>query len=59
MLALAAYNAGEGNVDKWIDEGRDRGSRDIPFPETREYIKRVIDARGGLRPPVPATSSAL
>ena len=20
--------------------------RDIPFPETREYIKRVIDARG-------------
>ncbi|MFL5843819.1 MAG: lytic transglycosylase domain-containing protein [Solirubrobacteraceae bacterium] len=45
VLALAAYNAGGGNVDKWLEEGRTR-VRDIPFPETREYVKRVIDARG-------------
>jgi soluble lytic murein transglycosylase len=45
VLALAAYNGGEGNVDKWLDEGRTRVS-EIPFPETREYVKRVIDARG-------------
>jgi soluble lytic murein transglycosylase-like protein len=32
-------------VDKWLAEGRTR-VRDIPFPETREYVKRVIDARG-------------
>jgi soluble lytic murein transglycosylase len=45
VLALAAYNGGPGNVDQWLREGRTR-VRDIPFPETREYIKRVIDARG-------------
>jgi soluble lytic murein transglycosylase len=45
VLALAAYNAGGGNVDKWLAEGRTR-VRDIPFPETREYVKRVLDARG-------------
>jgi soluble lytic murein transglycosylase len=45
VLALAAYNAGGGNVDRWVAEGRTR-VRDIPFAETREYIKRVIDARG-------------
>ena len=43
-LALAAYNGGEGNVDRWIREGRSRVSQ-IPFPETRAYIKRVLDAR--------------
>ena len=40
-LALAAYNAGEGNVAKWIEEKRDT----IPFPETDEYIKRVRNAK--------------
>jgi len=44
VLALAAYNGGPGNVDRWLAEGRTR-VRDIPFPETREYVKRVIDAR--------------
>jgi soluble lytic murein transglycosylase len=39
-LALAAYNAGQANVDGWIAEGEDIG-----FPETREYVDEVFDAR--------------
>ena len=47
-LALAAYNGGEGNVDRWIHEGRSRVSQ-IPFAETRAYIRRVIDAAAQYR----------
>jgi soluble lytic murein transglycosylase len=48
-LVLAAYNAGEGNVDKWIVRARAQGkSLDIdaiPFGETRSYVTKVMDAR--------------
>jgi soluble lytic murein transglycosylase len=39
-LALAAYNAGQANVDEWIAE--DKG---IEFPETRQYVDEVMDLR--------------
>jgi soluble lytic murein transglycosylase len=48
-LVLAAYNAGEGNVDKWIARARARDKAldisAIPFGETRSYVTKVLDAR--------------
>ncbi len=54
ILALAAYNAGEGKVDEWWREAADRGERfkvadHIPFPETRAYVGKVLDARRAYR----------
>lgn len=44
-LVLAAYNAGSGNVRKWLaDESISRNGvtlDNIPFTETKEYIKKV------------------
>jgi len=41
--ALAAYNAGSGNVDGWLeDAGTTKLGDDIPFPETERYVKRVL-----------------
>jgi soluble lytic murein transglycosylase len=50
LLALAAYNAGEGKVDEWYREASARGedfegATHIPFPETRNYVERVFEAR--------------
>jgi soluble lytic murein transglycosylase len=39
--ALAAYNAGPGNADKWGGSGLNVS--DIPFPETRAYVEEVLD----------------
>src|SRR5215218_2514097 len=54
VLAIAAYNAGEGRVDKWIFDARHRGeafdhARHIPFPETRHYVEQVLEMRGRYR----------
>jgi soluble lytic murein transglycosylase len=53
VLALAAYNGGMGNVDRWVADARARGKQldaaDIPFPETRAYVGRVLDARRDYR----------
>ena len=50
-LAVASYNAGAGNVRKWINAyGDPRGQVDmirwieaIPFSETKGYVQRVIE----------------
>lgn len=46
ILAFAAYNAGLGNVDKWIEEGvisdDGKGVENIPFPETNMYVRKII-----------------
>ena len=44
-VALSAYNAGSGNVGRWLtnpEYSRDGKTLDyIPFPETRNYVERV------------------
>ena len=40
--ALAAYNAGSGNVDRWITEGQSSTLTAAGFPETRAYVERVL-----------------
>jgi len=51
VLAVAAYNAGAGNVNKWLAANGDpRNGTDvlqwieaIPFTETRGYVQRVLE----------------
>jgi len=44
-LAMAGYNAGEGNVKKWMERfgnvPTDEWIESVPYRETRRYIKRV------------------
>jgi soluble lytic murein transglycosylase len=53
MLAVAAYNAGLANVDRWVSkahaEGRQLTVGEIPFPETRAYVQRVLAAQHAYR----------
>lgn len=45
--ALAAYNAGPGNADKWGGAGLTVA--EIPFPETRAYVEEVLQKRDEYR----------
>src|SRR5271165_6095281 len=49
MLAVAAYNGGLANVDSWLAQanaaGRPLTIEAIPFPETRAYVQRVLEAQ--------------
>jgi soluble lytic murein transglycosylase len=57
MLAVAAYNAGLTNVDEWVAHahahGRQLSAESIPFPETREYVRRVLAAQAEYRATYP------
>lgn len=48
-LAVAAYHAGMGNVDKWLKDERysadGESLHDIPFPTTKKYVTKVIETK--------------
>ena len=52
-LAIAAYNAGIGNVDRWVADAGGADDFDkadhIPFPETRAYVENVLQRRQDYR----------
>jgi len=45
-IVTAAYNAGPGNVERWLREGTWDGTygnaKRIPYGETRHYVQRVL-----------------
>ncbi len=49
VLATAAYNAGPHRVDRWLPENGELDARvwieNIPYNETRKYVKRVLSAQ--------------
>ncbi|AFY52760.1 soluble lytic murein transglycosylase-like protein [Rivularia sp. PCC 7116] len=46
LFAVASYNAGPGNVSKWLKtlptEDPDEFVEAIPFPETKNYVRQVL-----------------
>lgn len=59
--AIAAYNGGSTNVQKWLSTGTWDGtatkSRRIPFPETRRYVEKVMRAYEWYRRAYPGYSA--
>ena len=53
VLALAAYNGGETNVDNWLAAARAAhrpfSTRDIPIAQTRAYVGEVLDKQRAYR----------
>lgn len=53
VLALAAYNAGRGNVREWMEDYGWQDDftdvQDIPYGETRAYVKQVLSLQGKYR----------
>lgn len=45
-LAIVAYNAGIGNVDKWIENGTIKPDgtniENVPFKETNNYVRKIL-----------------
>ena len=45
-LALIAYNAGMGNLDKWLEQGiidsQGENLDNIPYAETKNYVKKIL-----------------
>lgn len=60
--ALASYNAGERAVRRWLKrnryEARDEFVEDIPYEETRNYVKRIITSYHRYREAGYATAGA-
>ncbi len=71
VLAIASYNAGAGNVRKWVarygdprSQGVDtlRWIEQIPFVETKGYVQRVLEnsvVYDRINPTVPPSSGAI
>ena len=61
-LALAAYNGGESNVDRWIADARSQGQpltvAEIPFPETRAYVSACCRPSGSTGRSTPGSCTA-
>ena len=51
VAALAAYNAGPGNADRW--GGGELTAAGIPFPETRAYVEEVLEKQREYREEYP------
>jgi soluble lytic murein transglycosylase len=56
-LALAAYNGGLTNVDRWLAQARAGGHaltvNEIPFSQTRAYVEKVLSAQRQYRQTYP------
>ncbi len=52
-LVIAAYNGGRGTVNSWVKSGTWDGTyerrEDIPYAETRAFLKKVLDNYEGYR----------